>query len=100
MARALSLLRSLLFLLWMVVTVVPIALTVLLASIVQRGASLYWMCIGWLRLVIWGARWICGLASLTHIRQFADRLVGSQLLGGLTGGDGPAGGAIVIQGLG
>ena len=56
MARALSLLRSLLFLLWMVVTVVPIALTVLLASIVQRGAPLYWMCIGWLRLVIWGAR--------------------------------------------
>ena len=61
MARALSLLRSLLFLLWMVVTVVPIALTVLLASIVQRGAPLYWMCIGWLRLVIWGARWICGV---------------------------------------
>ena len=61
MARALALLRSLLFLLWMVVTVVPIALTVLLASIVQRGAPLYWMCIGWLRLVIWGARWICGV---------------------------------------
>ena len=61
MARALSLLRSLLFLLWMVVTVVPIALTVVLASIVQRGAPLYWMCIGWLRLVICGARWICGV---------------------------------------
>jgi 1-acyl-sn-glycerol-3-phosphate acyltransferase len=61
MARALALLRSLLFLSWMVVTVVPIALTVLLASIVQRGAPLYWMCIGWLRLVIWGARWICGV---------------------------------------
>ncbi len=61
MAGLLALLRSLLFLLWMVVTVVPIALTVLLASIVQRGAPLYWMCIGWLRLVIWGARWICGV---------------------------------------
>jgi 1-acyl-sn-glycerol-3-phosphate acyltransferase len=61
MASLLALLRSLLFLLWMVVTVVPIALAVLLASIVQRGAPLYWMCIGWLRLVIWGARWICGV---------------------------------------
>jgi 1-acyl-sn-glycerol-3-phosphate acyltransferase len=61
MSRALSLLRSLLFLAWMVVTVVPIALAVLLASIVQHGAPLYWMCVTWLRLVIWGARWICGV---------------------------------------
>ena len=61
MNRVLALLRSLLFLLWMVVTVVPIATAVLLASIVLRGAPLYWMCISWLRLVIWGARWICGV---------------------------------------
>jgi 1-acyl-sn-glycerol-3-phosphate acyltransferase len=44
-----------------VVTVVPIALSVLLASLVQRGAPLYWMCISWLRLVVWGARVICGV---------------------------------------
>ena len=61
MSRALSLLRSVLFLVWMVVTVVPIALAVLLASIVQHGAPLYWMCVTWLRLVISGARWICGV---------------------------------------
>jgi hypothetical protein len=36
MDRALALLRSLLFLLWMLVTVVPIATAVLLASIVQQ----------------------------------------------------------------
>jgi 1-acyl-sn-glycerol-3-phosphate acyltransferase len=39
----------------------PIALAVVLASIVQHGAPLYWMCVTWLRLVIIGARWICGV---------------------------------------
>jgi 1-acyl-sn-glycerol-3-phosphate acyltransferase len=61
MSRLLWPLRSVLFLVWMVVTVVPIAIAVLLASIVQHGAPLYWMCVTWLRLVIWGARWICGV---------------------------------------
>ncbi|HEU5293233.1 MAG TPA: lysophospholipid acyltransferase family protein [Burkholderiaceae bacterium] len=61
MSHALALLRSLLFLAWMVVTVVPYAVAVLLASIVRRGAPLYWMCVAWLRLVIGGARWICGV---------------------------------------
>jgi len=61
MSHALALLRSLLFLGWMVVTVVPIAIAVLLASIALHGATLYWMCVTWLRLVIGGARWICGV---------------------------------------
>ncbi|HET7524843.1 MAG TPA: lysophospholipid acyltransferase family protein [Burkholderiaceae bacterium] len=61
MSRALALLRSLLFLGWMVLTVVPIAVAVLLASIVLHGPTLYWMCVAWLRLVIGGARWICGV---------------------------------------
>jgi 1-acyl-sn-glycerol-3-phosphate acyltransferase len=61
MSRALALLRSLVFLLWMGITVVPYAIAVLLASIVQRGAPLYWMCVAWLRLVIVGARVICGV---------------------------------------
>jgi hypothetical protein len=54
------LVRSVLF--WPdVVTVTLIALAVVLASIVQHGAPLYWMCVTWLRLVIIGARWICGV---------------------------------------
>jgi 1-acyl-sn-glycerol-3-phosphate acyltransferase len=61
MSHALALLRSLLFLAWMGVTVIPYAVAVLLASIVVRGAPLYWMCVAWLRLVIGGARWICGV---------------------------------------
>jgi 1-acyl-sn-glycerol-3-phosphate acyltransferase len=26
-----------------------------------RGAALYWLCVGWLKLAVWGARWICGV---------------------------------------
>ena len=57
----LAALRSALFVLWMLVTVVPIAMAVVLASIFIKGTPLYWMCISWLRLVIWGARVICGV---------------------------------------
>lgn len=53
--------RSVLFVLWMIVTVVPIALAVVVASIFIRGNLLYRMCAGWLWLVIQGARVICGV---------------------------------------
>ncbi len=59
----LSALRSLLFIAWMAVTVVPWALAVLLASIVVRGDAIYWMCTGWLRVAIGGARVICGVRA-------------------------------------
>ena len=72
MSNALALVRSLAFLAWMVVTVIPIALSVLVASIVQRGAPLYWMCVTWLRLVIGGARWICGVRY--RVQGMADTL--------------------------
>jgi 1-acyl-sn-glycerol-3-phosphate acyltransferase len=61
MRHALAVLRSALFILWMTVTVIPIALTALLMSIFVRGEPLYWVCISWLRLCIWGARVICGV---------------------------------------
>jgi len=54
-------LRSLLFMVWMVVTVVPYALAVLLASLFIRGDTLYWICVAWLRVVLRGARSICGV---------------------------------------
>ena len=66
MSAPLAALRSLLFVLYMTVTVMPWALAVLLASIFVRGAPLYWMCVGWLRVVIWGARWICGVRHRVH----------------------------------
>jgi 1-acyl-sn-glycerol-3-phosphate acyltransferase len=56
-----AILRSVLFFLWMAVTVVPWGTAVVLASIFLRGRPIYWMCVGWLRVAIWGARWICGV---------------------------------------
>ena len=54
-------LRSVLFILWMAATVIPWALAALLMSIFVRGDPLYWFCMGWLRVAIWGARVICGV---------------------------------------
>lgn len=53
--------RSLLFVLWMAITVVPWALAVLLISVFVRGNPVYWSCAGWLRTAIYGARFICGV---------------------------------------
>jgi len=69
-------LRSLLFLLWMTVTVMPWALAVLVFSIFVRGVPVYWMCAGWLRVAIWGARVICGvrhrIQGMEHLPTAAD----------------------------
>jgi 1-acyl-sn-glycerol-3-phosphate acyltransferase len=66
MSRALAVLRSGVFLLWMGVTVVPFAIAALLLSIVVRGDPVYWVCIAWLRVVVWGARAICGVRWRVH----------------------------------
>jgi 1-acyl-sn-glycerol-3-phosphate acyltransferase len=74
--KLLCLLRSALLLLWMLVTVVPIATAVVIASLFIKGTPLYWMCIFWLRLVIWGARTICGVqhrvAGMEHLPTAAE----------------------------
>jgi 1-acyl-sn-glycerol-3-phosphate acyltransferase len=56
-------LRSALYLLFLVATVVPWAVVVLLASIAWRGPKLYWVAVQWLRASIWGARVICGVRA-------------------------------------
>jgi 1-acyl-sn-glycerol-3-phosphate acyltransferase len=58
-----ALLRSLIYLLWQIVTVVPYAIATLVASIFVRGDPLYWICVQWLRLVVWGARVFCGIET-------------------------------------
>lgn len=62
MMLLLSALRSLIFVLWMALTVIPWALGVLLISVFARGDTVYWACVGWLRLAIGGARVICGVS--------------------------------------
>lgn len=59
-------LRSLLFVAFLVVTVVPWALGVVLLSLFVRGNPVYWMSAGWLRTAIWGARLICGVRWRLH----------------------------------
>ncbi|HZE92155.1 MAG TPA: lysophospholipid acyltransferase family protein [Rhizobacter sp.] len=62
-------LRSLLFVLWMSVTVVPWALAVLVFSLFKGGDPLYWMCAGWLRTAIWGCKVICGVRARVQGRD-------------------------------
>lgn len=69
-------LRSLLFVLWMSVTVVPWAIAVLIYSIFVRGDKVYWLCAGWLRVAIWGCRVICGVrARVTGMENLPDEAV-------------------------
>lgn len=54
-------LRSAVFLLWLIVTVIPWSLAAVIGSVFTRGAPLYWLCAGWLKLSVLGAKWICGV---------------------------------------
>jgi 1-acyl-sn-glycerol-3-phosphate acyltransferase len=60
----LNFLRSVVYALWMLFTLMPWALLVIVASVFMRGAPLYWLAVVWLRATIHGARWIAGI----HIR--------------------------------
>ena len=66
MARALAVVRSALFFLFLIVTVVPWATVAVVYSIFVRGSRMYWLCAGWLSLAIWGARVICGVRARVH----------------------------------
>ena len=69
-------LRSLLFVLWMSVTVVPWGTAVLIVSIFVRGDPIYWMCAGWLRVAMGGCRVICGVrARITGMENLPDAAV-------------------------
>jgi 1-acyl-sn-glycerol-3-phosphate acyltransferase len=59
-------LRSAFFVGWLVVTVIPWAVAMLLLSIFVRGKRLYWATIVWARMAIWGARAICGVRYRVH----------------------------------
>jgi 1-acyl-sn-glycerol-3-phosphate acyltransferase len=59
-------LRSVLFVVWLAVTVVPWALAVVLVSMFARGSVVYRMCVGWLDTAILGARLICGVKARLH----------------------------------
>ena len=56
-----ALIRSIVHALWMLVTVVPWGIIMLVASIWRRGEPLYWMAARWLGWAIGGARVIMGI---------------------------------------
>ena len=61
--------RSVLFVLFLTVTVIPWALVVLVYSAFVRGDRVYWLCVGWLNVAIWGAKAICGVHARLHGRE-------------------------------
>jgi 1-acyl-sn-glycerol-3-phosphate acyltransferase len=66
LSRLLSPLRSVLFFLWLVLTVIPWATVVVVAAPIVSSTTLYWMCANWLKQSIWAARWICGVRWRVH----------------------------------
>lgn len=71
-----NVLRSILHLLFMVVTVVPWATAVLLAAPFLSSRKVYWMCAGWLKLAVWGGRWILGIRN--HVIGYENLPVGDK----------------------
>ena len=53
--------RSVIFFTWLVLSVIPCAMAIVLASIFVRGAPLYWLAVCWLTNVIHAARLIGGV---------------------------------------
>jgi 1-acyl-sn-glycerol-3-phosphate acyltransferase len=69
-------LRSALFLAWMVLTVIPWALAIIVMSLFVSSTTLYWGCARWLRVAMWGCRVICGVRArvqgMHHVPSAAD----------------------------
>jgi 1-acyl-sn-glycerol-3-phosphate acyltransferase len=66
MSYALAFLRSTFHMLWMMLTVMPWAMCVLVASLFLSSTRVYWLCAGWLKCAMWGLKVICGLSWKVH----------------------------------
>ena len=56
-----ALIRSVLHMAWMVATVMPWTLAVLLVSLVAPRSAAWWTAVNWFRVVMWGTRVILGV---------------------------------------
>ena len=61
-----NLIRSILHMGWMLVTVIPWGIGVVLLSLRVRGAPLWWFAVNWMRVVMWGTRVILGVRFQVH----------------------------------
>ncbi len=55
--------RSVLHLLWMVLTIVPWATFAIVASLFVSPTRMYWICAGWLKAAVVGGQWILGIRN-------------------------------------
>ncbi len=72
----LMVLRSAAYIVFLLATLVPWALVAVLVSAFVRGGPMYWLCVGWLRLAVWGAKAVCGVhyrvSGLEYLPTAAD----------------------------
>ena len=68
-------LRSVLHMLWMVVTVIPWGLAVVVAAPFLSSTQVYWMCAGWLKVAVRGGNVILGIRN--HVIGYENLPVGS-----------------------
>jgi 1-acyl-sn-glycerol-3-phosphate acyltransferase len=61
-----NLIRSILHMGWMLITVIPWGIGVVLLSLGVRGAPLWWFAVNWMRVVMWGTRVILGVRFQVH----------------------------------
>ena len=74
MTKALSVVRSILFFLYMALTVIPWGATVCLCAPFLSADQIYTWCINWVALAHHGSRWICGVRSAY---RHGERAVGA-----------------------
>jgi len=75
------LLRSIVHMLWMLFTVIPWGIIMVLASVRVRGKPLYWMAVRWLRWVTDGARAILGIRiRVTGMENLPDGATSAAIL--------------------
>lgn len=68
-------LRSVLHMLWMVLTVIPWGLAVVVAAPFLSSTQVYWMCAGWLKVAVRGGNVILGIRN--HVIGYENLPVGS-----------------------
>jgi len=76
-----NLLRSIVHMLWMIFTVIPWALAVLIFSLFGSSTQVYWLCAGWLRLAVTGGTKILGIKNrVTGMENLPNTELGSCVL--------------------
>lgn len=75
------LIRSILHMLWMIITVVPWAIAVLIFSLFGSSTQVYWLCAGWLRWAVMGGTVILGIQNrVTGMENLPTTELGSCVL--------------------